>query len=328
MMNFRRFVCAAVLLLMADAAPGVSMQRMEGYPEGLSWKMREMIWALHSRVIPPRDTLKAEVDKVYGEPLQGLNGEHIYELLSHTELDQKRSEGFKGLNLNVVYENGKVLSARIGPDSVRENEQLHNGRYDYYTRLTDLLKIHDMRRKLLEDARWNQKRPNKSDANVASAVQPGTNSWDKSEFGMKFTIEGPYAFIADTTNAKKKTGSVWFMREGKGKRGAASFAPLQASDSPLDKITVEKEKHLAPLKNIKTESKKSITAGKTPAALIVFSYDEPGPKRDNRGSGYLVAADLNGIRYTIFVLNMKGNDPVEDKELGGIIKTLEITKAQ
>ena len=160
------------------------------------------------------------------------------------------------------------------------------------------------------------------------AVRPGTNTWDRSEFGIKFTLVGPYVFVGDRADAKGKTGSVGFIREGKAKSGRASFAPLTKADSPLDEVRVEKHKQLSALKNIKTESQKSIKAGHTPAILIVFSYDPFGPKRTRRGSGYLVLADVNGLRYTVWALSMTGGDPTQDKEFSGILSTLDIAKTK
>ena len=160
----------------------------------------------------------------------------------------------------------------------------------------------------------------------AFAIQPGTYTWDKSEFGIKFTVVGPYAFLREKISPEKKEGEVAFMREGMGKRVYASFSPLKETDLPLDKVTVEGI--LPPIKNTKTESVKTIELGKIPAVLIVFFYEEPGDKPVKRGSGYLIVSDLNGLRYIVCALNWAGNDPTQDKELGGIIKTLEITEVQ
>ena len=156
-----RLTAVIALLLLTVTVLGEAVYRVDGYPEELSRQMWDMIRLLRSRVIPAQGIAKDDVDKVFGEPWRRESGEQVYEILPHPGRSQKENEVFRGLNLNVRYQNGIVRSARIGPDSTTQSAKRDDGRYDDYTILTDLLKVHDKYCKRLKSAIWNKADPNK-----------------------------------------------------------------------------------------------------------------------------------------------------------------------
>lgn len=161
-------------------------------------------------------------------------------------------------------------------------------------------------------------------------------TWDQSDYGISFSLVGPFGAVEDFVHQGGRSGHVYLCRMCRDcvvtcdKLVMARFAPKEVSDSSLETYTLQYEPRFKNARGLVVETTKRISLGDVPALLIRFSNtsNEPAGDLPSKGKGCWLVADANGLRYKILAFDMTGGDLVNDAQLGGVFKTLKITDMQ
>jgi hypothetical protein len=158
-------------------------------------------------------------------------------------------------------------------------------------------------------------------------------TWDQSDYGISFSLAGPYGGVEDSVHQGERTGHIYLCRMNRetqifgDKWIIVRFAPKATNEPPLESYALLDEPRLKGASKIVVESKKSIFLGSVPALLFLFSNESDEPILDLRAKcrGYWLVADANGLRYKVMASDEQRGDVLNDAELGSVLKTLKIT---
>ncbi len=158
-------------------------------------------------------------------------------------------------------------------------------------------------------------------------------NWNQTDYGISFSLAGPYGGIEDSVHQGERTGYIYLCRMNRETRVFGDkwvivrFAPKDTNEPPFESYTLKDEPRLKNASSVIVESMKSISLGDVPAKLFFFVNNSSEPINDlpAKGKGYWLVADANGLRYKVMALDTKSGDVLNDVELGGVLKTLKVT---